>query len=588
MNWYQNSGGSAVGNSYDVAVAISKDNFVTSMLLYSDIKVHYPDNGISEFFDFMPTGSSFNLEENTTYAIRIYSYNQQNDGNVPYSVFDDFTVRVSACQERNSDSDTLPDHIDSDSDNDGCVDSIEAGHTDPDGDRYLGNSPVVIDAKGLVTGQGGYTGNVARVTEPNRIITLDNSPVDVRINSGESATFSAIFGGSDLTFQWQMSTNEGNSWNPIFDGDLYAGTQTNSLVLTNVPSSENSNDFRLVATDTNSLCNLITISESANLAINPEMTIDLDRDDDGILDSFEDLNLDGDNDPATDPTNSDGDIYPDYLDIDSDNDGIPDNVEAQTTSDYIPPSLLDVNQNGLDDAYEIGENMGIIPVNTDGEDLPDYLDTDSDNDNVPDNIEGHDRDHDGRADISFLSSDKDNDGLDDGYEGSVLLDVDVNDEIDNPFTDLTNTDGDGELDYRDVDDDNDGIPTRKEDGNTDRNYANDDIDNNGTPDYLEANPPEVEVFNIVTPNGDGAHDFLMISGLDERPNNSIKILNRWGVQVYETESYDSSGNYFEGISQARSQIGKEERLPVGTYFYILNYEDLDGKFKSLSGYLYLN
>ncbi|HDZ15351.1 MAG TPA: gliding motility-associated C-terminal domain-containing protein [Pricia sp.] len=114
------------------------------------------------------------------------------------------------------------------------------------------------------------------------------------------------------------------------------------------------------------------------------------------------------------------------------------------------------------------------------------------------------------------------------------------------------------------------------------------MDNNGTPDYLEANPPEVEVFNIVTPNGDGAHDFLMISGLDERPNNSIKILNRWGVQVYETESYDSSGNYFEGISQARSQIGKEERLPVGTYFYILNYEDLDGKFKSLSGYLYLN
>ncbi|WP_338039016.1 Ig-like domain-containing protein [Maribacter litopenaei] len=50
---------------------------------------------------------------------------------------------------------------------------------------------------------------------------------------------------------------------------------------------------------------------------------DLDSDNDGILDSFEDLNLDGDNDPATNPTDTDLDGYPDYLDIDSDNDGIP-------------------------------------------------------------------------------------------------------------------------------------------------------------------------------------------------------------------------------------------------------------------------
>ena len=282
VNWFQNSGGSAVGNSYDVAVSISKDGFATSMLLYSDINVHYPTNGMSEYFDLMPPSSSLNLEENTTYTIRIYPYKQQNDGNVAYSVFDNFTLSVSACQEGNSDSDGLPDHIDSDSDNDGCVDSIEAGHTDPDGDRYLGNSPVVIGAEGLVIGQGGYTGNLARVTEPARIVTLDNSPVNVRINTGENATFSGSFSGSDLAFQWQMSTNEGVSWSPIFDGDLYTGTKTNSLVLTNVPFSENSNDFRLVATDTNSLCNLITISESANLAINPETAIDLDSDDDGF------------------------------------------------------------------------------------------------------------------------------------------------------------------------------------------------------------------------------------------------------------------------------------------------------------------
>ncbi len=62
------------------------------------------------------------------------------------------------------------------------------------------------------------------------------------------------------------------------------------------------------------------------------------------------------------------------MDIDSDDDGIPDNVEAQTTDGYIPPSGDDLNDNGLDDAYEDGGSLGIIPVDTDGDGLPDYVD----------------------------------------------------------------------------------------------------------------------------------------------------------------------------------------------------------------------
>ncbi len=588
MNWYQNSGGSVIGNSYDAAMAISKDGFATSMLLYSDINVHYPTNGISEFFDLTPAGFSFNLEENTTYTIRVYAYNQQNNGNVPYSVFDDFTVRVSACQEQNTDSDARPDHLDGDSDDDGCVDAREAGHTDPDSDSYLGIAPIDVDANGLVNGQLGYTGTNARVTTPNQLVTLVTSPTDVVIDAGEDTNFTAIISGTDLSFQWEVSTDGGANWNPIFDGGIYSGTHTSSLDLANVLFSENSNEFRLVATDVNNLCNPDTISDSANLFVNPDMEIDLDSDNDGILDSFEDLDADGDNNPATDPTNSDEDEYPDYLDIDSDNDGIPDNVEAQTTAGYIPPSLQDLNANGLDDAYEMGVRMGLIPVNTDGTDFPDYLDSDSDNDTVPDAIEGHDRNHNGIADVSFMGSDKDNDGLDDGYEGAVQIDSDVNDEIDTPSTDLPDTDDDGDLDYRDIDDDNDDIPTREEDANSDRNYANDDIDGDGTPDYLEANFPEVEVFNVVTPNNDGVHDFLMISGLDIRPDNSIEIFNRWGVLVYQTESYDSDGNHFDGTSKARAAMGKEEKLPAGTYYYRLKYEDLEGGYKVRSGYLYLN
>jgi len=55
----------------------------------------------------------------------------------------------------------------------------------------------------------------------------------------------------------------------------------------------------------------------------------IDSDGDGILDSIEDANTDGDNNPATNPTDTDADGIPNYLDIDSDADGIPDNIEAQ-------------------------------------------------------------------------------------------------------------------------------------------------------------------------------------------------------------------------------------------------------------------
>ena len=108
------------------------------------------------------------------------------------------------------------------------------------------------------------------------------------------------------------------------------------------------------------------------------------------------------------------------------------------------------------------------------------------------------------------------------------------------------------------------------------------------PNYLEPNYPEIEVFNIITPNGDGVHDYLTISGIDIRPNNTITIFNRWGVLVFEMQNYDGRSRRFEGISQGRATISKGEPLPVGTYFYILNYQEVDSTSKTLSGYLYIN
>ena len=217
---------------------------------------------------------------------------------------------------------------------------------------------------------------------------------------------------------------------------------------------------------------------------------DLDDDNDGILDTVEYDGIDplGDEDgdgipnftdtvdngdtgdgTTTDYTDANGDGVPDafdfdgdgivnHLDLDSDNDGIPDNIEAQTTTGYIAPSGT-VNAQGVDTAYP----TGLTPTNTDTTDNPDFLDTDSDNDGVVDAIEGFDFDNDGVADVTPVG-DTDNDGLDDAFDGSIGDYRDVNGlQVDSdPFADLNNTDGTDDLDYRDLDDDNDQVPTEQE------------------------------------------------------------------------------------------------------------------------------
>jgi len=105
---------------------------------------------------------------------------------------------------------------------------------------------------------------------------------------------------------------------------------------------------------------------------------------------------------------SDNDTIPNYLDLDSDNDGIPDNIEAQTTQDYIKPNKV-FDDNGIDTAY----NGGFITLtDTDGDNIPDHLDLDSDNDGIFDikesGLGNNDSDNDGRTNHAVGSNGLDN------------------------------------------------------------------------------------------------------------------------------------------------------------------------------------
>ena len=102
----------------------------------------------------------------------------------------------------------------------------------------------------------------------------------------------------------------------------------------------------------------------------------------------------------------------------------------------------------------------------------------------------------------------------------------------------------------------------------------------------------VKIWNAVSPNGDGKNDIFFLEGLDCYPNNTVEVYNRWGIKVFETKSYDNISRVFEGYSDGRSTISRNELLPTGTYFYILRYEySFDGvngkQHIEKSGYLYI-
>jgi len=349
-----------------------------------------------------------------------------------------------------SDRDGIPDSIDVDDDNDGIPDVNEGGGNNPLGDE---------DGDGI----------------PNWLDTVDDDPGDT-LGDGSMTDYADV---------------DANGIPDVFDSDgdgianhLDLDADNDGIPdLTEAGGTDSDNDGVVDAmydTDGDGIPDTVdvdqTLGTDANLdGIDDAAQGGADSDGDGIQDS-DDPDSDGDGfaDALDDIDNggpgevtsgtplangdSDGDGLPNALDIDADDDGIPDNIETQTSQGYVAPTGSDADSDGLDDAYDpdtnyaSGSNDGpgtpLSLTNTDGTDLPDYLDQDSDNDNIPDIREN------GDGDNVLSGVDSDNDGLDDNFEGVDSNDPDdPNDDIDDPSVDLPDGDSDlnsgGDLDYRD-------------------------------------------------------------------------------------------------------------------------------------------
>ena len=94
------------------------------------------------------------------------------------------------------------------------------------------------------------------------------------------------------------------------------------------------------------------------------------------------------------------------------------------------------------------------------------------------------------------------------------------------------------------------------------------------------------IYNGVSADGDGHNDYFKIDGIEYYPKNNLKIFNRWGVLVYEKDGY-TNNQPFDGHSNGRVTISTDSKLPQGTYYYILEYEDSNDQSHTEKGWLYL-
>ncbi len=362
------------------------------------------------------------------------------------------------------DGDGVPNHLDLDSDNDGTVDLTEGGSNCVDSNRNGVCDGPDADGDGIVDS----------IDDDDAAFGDPGSPAPADSDDDGAPDYTDLDSNNDGTPDAVNCVDADN------DG-VCEGTDTDGDgVLDDVDGFNGFGITPLGDHDGDGINNIVDLDDDNDgITDIEEGDGNVDTDGDGVPDSFD---IDSDNDGlfdaqeaghglvadsglidcgsgfganglcddvetglesgvTTDAVDSDSDGTADFRDLDSDDDNIYDSDEADTDC-FGACSGADTDGDGLvdsqDNASGFGSSGATAPTDTDGDDTPDYLDLDTDGDNIADINEAGD---------------------------------------DNPDTRPVDTDGDGVPDYRDLDSDDDGIPDIDEPT---------DKDGNGQPDFKEA------------------------------------------------------------------------------------------------------
>lgn len=231
-------------------------------------------------------------------------------------------------------------------------------------------------------------GNINSATE-NYAVTVDTivAPVDkFRIYAGDEWA-STVAQDQQLKI---IGKSERHANIEIFDngekiGEVEAPKSGTFEFVISGGLSDGEHNITIVQTDIAGNTSKPGITKSFTVeSIEPQ----LDTDGDGVADA---IDIDDDNDGILDIVEGNGDDDGDYiinsLDLDSDGDGIADNIEAQHSRNFVDGSdFYDNDGDGLNDTYDNSDStdaslsQGLTTVDTDLDQIDDYLDRNSDND----------------------------------------------------------------------------------------------------------------------------------------------------------------------------------------------------------------
>ena len=103
-----------------------------------------------------------------------------------------------------------------------------------------------------------------------------------------------------------------------------------------------------------------------------------------------------------------------------------------------------------------------------------------------------------------------------------------------------------------------------------------------------ATPTNVLIpYNAISLNNDNKNDYFHIEGIEKYPDNIVRIYNKEGLKVFEVTGYDNKNQSFKGFTQGEVSVKKSLELPVGTYFYFIEYTDENHQLQRKKGWLYL-
>ncbi|MBO0322299.1 gliding motility-associated C-terminal domain-containing protein [Muricauda sp. CAU 1633] len=440
-----------------------------------------------------------------------------------------------------SDNDGIGDSTDTDDDNDGTPDSEDAfpfddsEHTDTDGDGTGDNTDDDDDNDGTPDSEDAFPLDDSEDTDTDGDGSGDNADADDDNDGTPDSEDDFPLDGSEDTDT--DGDGQGDNADDDIDGDgipndedVYPDGEITDMDNDGVPDAEDA-----FPNDPNESVD----SDGDGTGDNA----DEDDDNDGTPDSEDAFPFDDSED-----TDTDGDGTGDNTDDDIDGDGVPNDEDV-----YPNGEIIDTDNDGVPDAEDAFPNDPNESMDSDGDGQGDNVDTDDDNDGTPDTedafpwdaSEDTDTDGDGQGDNS--DPDDDNDGTPDSEDA---FPKDSSEDSDN--------DGDGIGDNGDDDDDNDGVP-------------------DGDDDFPMESEPSIIPAQAFTPNGDGNNDTWIVPGIENYPNNVVRVFNRYGHEVFATQSYhnDWGGIYKEN----------REKLPAGSYLYVI---DLGDGSAPMEGWIFIN